>query len=57
MFVKGYCIEGQAGDRNLKETSGWDLNGQIQRRTTGSFPTPKINMKMTRMMRSSGIPK
>jgi len=57
MFVKGYCIQGQARDPNLKETSGWALNAQIQPRRTGSFPTPKNNMKTTWIMRVSGIPK
>ena len=57
MFVKGYCIEGQAKGPDLIETPGWTLNGQIQPRATGSCPTRKINMNMTRMMRSSGIRK
>ena len=57
MSVKGYCVERQARNPNQMETPGWDLNGQIKRRTTSSFPAPKINMKMTRSMTSSGRPK
>lgn len=57
MSMKGYYIEGQARNPNLTETAGSALNGQTKRRTMGSCPTPQVNMKMTRTMRSSGIPK
>ena len=57
MFMKGYCIEGPAREPDLKETPDWALKGQIQRGTTGGFPTTKIHMKMTETMRSSVIRK